>query len=122
MRKISLRSLRNRRDFESVFKDGISAGSKYLVIYARPNGLSFNRVGLSVSKKIGKAVTRNRIKRLIKEAVKKLLEEISLNHDFVFVAKKSSVDGGLDDFIHDIKRFLSRLCNEKDSRCGYKVI
>ena len=115
MRKKPLRSLRKRRDFELVFKNGVALGSQYLVIYARPNGLSFNRLGLSVGKKIGKAVTRNRIKRLLKEALKRVLEEISLNYDFVIVAKKSSADRELDDFVQDIKRFFSKLLNEKDS-------
>jgi len=76
MRKKPLRSLRKKRDFDLVFRDGFALGSRYLVIYAKPNELSINRLGLSVSKKIGKAVIRNRIKRLLKEAMRKIQEEI----------------------------------------------
>jgi ribonuclease P protein component len=115
MPKGPCRSLIRRRDFEAVFKKGMSSASRYLVVYARPNGLDTNRLGLSVSKKVGKAVVRNRIKRLLREAMRKSLDGISLNCDFVLVARKSSVNAELDDFIQDIKRFLSRLAREEIS-------
>ncbi len=122
MYKKPLRSLRKRRDFESVFRDGVTAGSRYLVMYAKPNELSFNRLGLSVSKKIGKAVTRNRIKRLLKEAMRRVLEDVPQDYDFVLVAKKPSLEVELNDFIRDIKRFLSRLFDEKGSHSTYKTV
>lgn len=105
-----------------VFRDGLTSGSKYLVMYTKPNELKFNRLGLSVSKKIGKAVTRNRIKRLLKEAMRKVLEEIPLSYDFVIVAKRPSVEGELDNFIRDIKKFLSRLLDEKSTDITYKPV
>jgi ribonuclease P protein component len=108
-------SLTSKRDFEAVFKKGISSASKYLVVYARPNDLSINRLGLSVSKRVGNAVTRNRVKRLLREAMRKVLDGVSANCDFVLVARKASVEAGLDDFVGDINRFLSRLIREKDS-------
>lgn len=122
MYKKPLRSLRKRRDFELVFRHGVIAGSKYLVLYAKPNELSFNRLGLSVSKKIGKAVTRNRIKRLLKEAMRRALEDVSQDYDFVIVAKKPSLEVELDDFIRHIKRFLTRLFDEKVSHSTYNTI
>ncbi len=122
MRRHSLRSLTKRRDFESVFKEGVSSASKNLVMYAKPNDLGWNRLGLSVSKKIGKAVTRNRIKRLLREAMRKALEEFFLNYDFVLIAKRSSVEGDLNNFIREIERLLSRLSHEKDSDIDHKTL
>lgn len=115
MPKVPFLSLTRKRDFEAVFKKGMNSASRYLVVYAKPNELSTNRLGLSVSRKVGKAVARNRIKRLLREAMRKSLDGISLDFDFVLVAKKSSVEAELDDFIQDIKRFLSRLTREKSS-------
>jgi ribonuclease P protein component len=122
MRKNSLRSLAKRRDFELVFKKGLSSASKYLVIYARPNELNWNRLGLSVSKKIGKAVTRNRIKRLLREAMRKVLGDFLQYYDFVIVAKKTAPEGKLEIFIRETERFLQKISHEKSSDSIYKTI
>jgi ribonuclease P protein component len=122
MRKNSLRSLAKRRDFELVFKEGLSSASKYLVIYARPNELNCNRLGLSVSKKIGKAVTRNRIKRLLREAMRKVLGDFLQHYDFVIVAKKTAAEGKLENFIRETERFLQKIPHETSSDSIYKTL
>jgi ribonuclease P protein component len=122
MRKGPLLSLTRKRDFEAVFRDGSSSASRYIVIYSKPNELIVSRFGLSVSKKVGKAVVRNRLKRLLREAMKKGLEGLALHYDFVIIARRSSIDAGLDDFIRDIKRFLSRIVHEKDPNINYKAL
>ncbi|OHE60391.1 MAG: ribonuclease P protein component [Thermodesulfovibrio sp. RBG_19FT_COMBO_42_12] len=117
-----MRSLTKKRDFQLVFKEGITFASKYLVVYARPNILGVNRLGLSISKKVGIAVTRNKIKRLLRDVMRRLLEEFPLNYDFIIIARKPSVEGRLDDFIRDIKSFLSRLFHEKSSHTPDKAL
>jgi ribonuclease P protein component len=122
MRKNPLRALTKRRDFELVFKEGANVASKYLVMYARPNELSISRLGLSVSKKIGKAVTRNRVKRLLRESMRKLLEGLPLNYDFVLVARKSSAGRELDEFVHEIRTFLPKISHGKNSDITHNAI
>jgi ribonuclease P protein component len=109
-----LRSLTRKRDFDSVFREGISQASKYLVIYAKPNELEINRVGLSVGRKVGKAVTRNRIRRLLRESLRKVFADIPLRHDFVLIATRHTVEGTFDDFVREMERLAKRLY-EKNS-------
>jgi ribonuclease P protein component len=122
MRKNSLRSLAKRRDFELVFKEGLSAAAKYLVLYARPNEMSWNRLGLSVSKKIGKAVIRNRVKRLLRESVRKVLGDSSQHYDVVIVVRKAAAEAKLENFIREIEKFSPKISHEKCSDSSHKTL
>jgi ribonuclease P protein component len=104
--------LTKRRDFELVFKEGINSATKYLVLYVKKNGLTYNRLGLAVSKKIGKAVTRNRIKRLLREAMRKVSGEIPLHYDCVIIARRSSSEAKLDDFVRDMRKSLEKITGD----------
>lgn len=112
MNQQSLRTLTKKRDFDLVFKKGKNQSSRYLVIYAMPNSLKFCRFGLAVSKKIGKAVIRNRLKRLLRESLRALSKEIPAPCDIVIVARKFAPEGTLNDFINDIKTALLRFKDE----------
>jgi ribonuclease P protein component len=117
-----LHPLSRRGDFKKVFELGSKFPSKYLVIYARPSGLSFSRLGLSVSKKIGKAVVRNRIRRLLREALKKQLMIKSVRYDFVLVARSASVQASLADLNEEIARVFAGLGNENDIDSNSQII
>ena len=71
-----------------VYRQGNSWGSALLVMKAIPNGLEQSRFGLSVSKKVGKAVVRNRIKRLLREIVR--LTPVESGWDIVFIARRTA--------------------------------
>ena len=114
MRKSPLRSLSRKQDFESVFREGVSAATSHLVLYARTNGLGFDRLGLSVSRKIGTAVTRNRVKRLLREAMRILPVPRAGTHDFILIARKPAPDGTRDIFMHDIEKCLQEIRKKED--------
>ena len=82
-------SLRNNKEFQMVYNEGKSKANKYLVLYYRKNDLEYNRLGISVSKKVGNSVSRNRIKRLIKENYRLLEKDIKENNSLVILWKKS---------------------------------
>ena len=85
-------SLKKNRDFQNVYKKGTSFANRYLVMYVSDNGLEMNRVGISVSKKVGNSVVRHRVKRLIKEAYRLQEEKFHRGLDVVIIARVSAKD------------------------------
>lgn len=85
-----LESIKSNHDFRVVYNNGKSYANKYLVMYVYKNNLNRNRLGISVSKKVGNSVVRHRITRLIRESFR-LNEEIFISGlDIVVVARSKS--------------------------------
>lgn len=80
--------VKTEKDFQRVFRQGKSFANKKFVVYAidKPENAHF-RVGISVGKKVGNAVERNRVKRMIRAAVFDLRESLSSHKDFIIIAR-----------------------------------
>lgn len=104
-------SLRNSREFHAVYKRGQSVVTKFIVMYYKKNDLDENRIGISVSKKVGKAVVRNRVKRLIKEAFRLKADSIGQGYDIVFVARVRMNRATFKDTSREVNRVLKELRN-----------
>lgn len=80
--------LRKPAEFQAVYDRRRSAADDMLIVYAKENALGYSRVGLSVSKKFGMAVRRNRIRRLMREAYRLTKGELSPGFDFVLIPRQ----------------------------------
>lgn len=82
--------LQKNEDFQSVYRSGKSYANKYFIIYVSNNRLNTNRLGVSVSKKIGNSVIRHRMKRLVKESFRLQKDMFNSGLDIVVIARKGS--------------------------------
>ncbi len=98
-------ALTRRAQYLAVYKSGKAAADRLLVIKALPNHLDILRAGFSVTKDIGKATVRNRVRRLLKENVR--LMSIESGWDLVLIARRPVA--GVD--YHEINRSIIRLLN-----------
>ena len=80
--------VKREKDFKAIFKEGTSFANRKFVIYQLDNQKKHFRVGLSVSKKLGNAVTRNQIKRRIRHILQNAKVGIAEDVDFVVIARK----------------------------------
>ena len=83
-------SLKKNRDFQVVYKNGRSYANKYLVMYIMENDQNKNRLGISVSKKVGNSVVRHHITRLVRESYRLHEEIFNSGLDIVVIARNSA--------------------------------
>ena len=79
--------LRKRLDFKRTYQRGKITKNKYFVLYYAPNNLGTKQIGFSVSKKIGKAVVRNRVKRKLRETCKNNIDFFPIGYNYIFIAR-----------------------------------
>ena len=88
-------TIKENKTFNILYKYGKSVVTKYFVIYYKENKISKSRLGITVSKKIGTSVKRNRAKRLIRESIRLINNKIYEGHDIIIVCRVA---------INDVKR------------------
>jgi ribonuclease P protein component len=100
--------LKKNQDFQTVFEKGHSIPGRYLVVYFHPNNLVMTRSGVCAGKKLGTAVTRNRCKRRLREALRPFAGIIRPGHDLVLLARNQLPKASLPEIRNDLKRSLDR--------------
>ena len=83
-------SLKKNKDFQNVYKKGKSYANKYLVMYILENQTDQNRLGISVSKKVGNSIVRHRLTRLIRESYRLNEEMFNSGLDIVVIARNAA--------------------------------
>ena len=84
-------SLKKNHEFKRLYSRGKSAASKYVVVYCRKNGKNENRLGITVTTKLGGAVKRNRVRRRLKEVYSINEPALRKGYDIVLVARMRCV-------------------------------
>ncbi|MGN0351106.1 MAG: ribonuclease P protein component [Roseburia sp.] len=85
-------SLKKNRDFQNVYKKGKSFANRYLVMYVLENQTEQNRIGISVSKKVGNSVIRHHVTRLIRESYRLHEDMFNSGLDIVVIARSTAKD------------------------------
>ena len=98
-------SLKKNRDFQKVYRLGKSYANKYLVMYILENHTERNRIGISVSKKVGNSVIRHHLTRLIRESYRLQEDMFHSGWDIVIIARASAKEVGF----HQIESALMQL-------------
>ncbi len=103
------KSLRKSSEFSRVYKKGKSFANKYLVVYSLPNNNDINRLGITVSKKVGNSVVRSKVTRLIKENYR-LKEEyiVKSGNDIVIIARSLANEANYIDISNALEKLLKQ--------------
>lgn len=98
--------IKKNREFQLIFKNGRSVANRQFVVYRyKKEGQAKFRIGLSVSKKVGNAVTRNRIKRYIRQSFLELKDDVKNEYDYIIIARNQAATM---DF-HETKKSLQHV-------------
>ncbi|MBV7275774.1 ribonuclease P protein component [Clostridium thailandense] len=87
---MKVNKIRKNVEFRAIYRRGKSFSNALLVLYIYKNKKNVNRIGISVSKKVGKSVIRNRVKRLIKESYRLNRYGLNIGYDLVFIARNAA--------------------------------
>ena len=105
--------LKRNEDFKKIIKKRISVGSKNFVIYGMKNEFSHLRVGISVSKKLGKAVIRNKIKRQVRMMAKDEFQ-FNQNYDIIIIVRNNYLNSSYKENKKDLSYLYRKILKRMD--------
>jgi ribonuclease P protein component len=101
--------LRTGREFDAAFKRGARLDGRLFLLVAAPNGRTFDRLGLAVSRRVGGAVARNRSRRLLRESFRRLESPSGPGVDLVVVARAALVGLGQAEVDRELRERVRRI-------------
>ena len=113
------RRLTHNKQFAAVSSQGGSRANSLLVLKALPNGLGYSRYGFSVSRRLGNAVERNHIRRLMRESAR--LTEVKPGWDMLFIARRLITDADYHQVKQSVEELLQRARLKAELVSQFKV-
>ena len=104
--------LKKRYEFRRVQLSGRRIHTPHFLIVVQPNALDNTRLGITVTKKVGTAVQRNRIKRVVREVFRRNRSMFPAGHDVVFIAKRDAAGVDYEGVLEEVQRASRRLTAE----------
>lgn len=108
-------SLKKNYQFRIVYNKGKSIANYHLVLYVLKNGKDRNRLGISISKKVGNRVIRSHKTRLIKENYRALEKELKSGYDLVFIVRVNAKESDYFEIKKAMEKLFSRACLYNDN-------
>lgn len=101
-------SLKKNFQFRYVYHKGKSVANRQLVLYSIKNNTKENKLGISVSKKVGKSVVRSHVTRLIRESYRTLEPEIRSGYSFVVIARNSANSSSYHEILASLRHLMKK--------------
>ena len=95
-------------DFRRIFSKGKRTATRFFVIYSLPNHLPFARLGIQIKAKLGNAPKRNYMKRIVREAFRKMKPDFSSTPDVIFIAEKDMTELNYHQLEAEFRKALAR--------------
>ena len=104
MRKLYI--VKESKDFDKIIKNNIFNKNKSFVVYNMENNLKYNRYGISVSKKLGNAVFRNKYKRKIRSIIDNYKKDYNISKDYIIILRRGALDKNFKELTDDIEKLI----------------
>ena len=104
MRKLYV--VKESKDFDNIIKNNNYNKNKSFVIYSINNNLKYNRYGISVSKKLGNAVFRNKYKRKIRSIIDNYKKDYNISKDYIIILRRGAINKKYNELKEDLETLL----------------
>ena len=104
MRKLYV--VKESKDFDNIIKNNNYNKNKSFVIYSINNNLKYNRYGISVSKKLGNAVFRNKYKRKIRSIIDNYKKDCNISKDYIIILRRGAINKKYNELKEDLETLL----------------
>ena len=104
MRKLYI--VKESKDFDKIIKNNIFNKNKSFVVYNMDNNLKYNRYGISVSKKLGNAVFRNKYKRKIRSIIDNYKKDYNISKDYIIILRRGALDRNFKELKDDLENLI----------------